>query len=182
MQYKLEVYCGVSLSRKPRRKQGTALQMGGVLRYKLEVYRQYFSDKLYGLGVPKQSPSMKTKYIVRSISCLLAGVGTACNHHAPICSLCVRQVLVVPFLGSVMARHTSSTVHSGEAIFLMVESKCPTWREAIRRYTDLKPCSSAWKDLEAHTIDTEIKAKRNNITSESITFRLRKRKQKQNSG
>ena len=30
--------------------------MGGVLRYKLEVYRQYSSDKLYGLGVPKQSP------------------------------------------------------------------------------------------------------------------------------
>ena len=29
---------------------------GGVLRYKLEVYRQYFSDRLYGLGVPKQSP------------------------------------------------------------------------------------------------------------------------------
>ena len=29
---------------------------GAVLRYKLEVYRQYFSDKLYGLGAPKQSP------------------------------------------------------------------------------------------------------------------------------
>ena len=30
--------------------------MGGVLRYKLEVYCQYFSDKLYGLGVPEQCP------------------------------------------------------------------------------------------------------------------------------
>ena len=30
--------------------------MGGVLRYKLEVYCQYFLDKLYGLGAPKQCP------------------------------------------------------------------------------------------------------------------------------
>ena len=30
--------------------------MGGVLRYKLEVYCQYFSDKLQGLGVPEQGP------------------------------------------------------------------------------------------------------------------------------
>ena len=29
---------------------------GGVLRYKLEVHCQYFSDKLYGLGVPEQCP------------------------------------------------------------------------------------------------------------------------------
>ena len=56
MQYKLEVYCGVCLFPKLRSQRGTALQMGGVLRYKLEVYRQYFSDKLYGLGVPKQCP------------------------------------------------------------------------------------------------------------------------------
>ena len=27
--------------------------MGGVLRHKLDVYSQYFSDKLYGLGVPE---------------------------------------------------------------------------------------------------------------------------------
>ena len=39
-----------------RSQQGTALQMGGVLRYKLEVYYQYFSGKLYGLGVPEQFP------------------------------------------------------------------------------------------------------------------------------
>ena len=25
---------------------------GGIVRYKLQVCRQYFSDKLYGLGVP----------------------------------------------------------------------------------------------------------------------------------
>ena len=29
---------------------------GGVLRYKLEVYCQYFSDKLCALGVPEQFP------------------------------------------------------------------------------------------------------------------------------
>ena len=50
LQYKLEVYCGVSLSPKLRSQQGTALKTGGVLRYKLEVYRQYFSDTLYGFG------------------------------------------------------------------------------------------------------------------------------------
>ena len=31
---------------------------GGVLRCELEVYCQYFSDKLYGLGVPEQFPIM----------------------------------------------------------------------------------------------------------------------------
>ena len=61
LQYKLEVYCGVSLSPKLRSQQGTALQMGGILRYKLEVYHQYFSDKLYGLGLPKQSPRSEVK-------------------------------------------------------------------------------------------------------------------------
>ena len=53
LQYKLEVYCGVSRSPKQRSQQRTALQMGGVLRYKLGVYCQYFSDKLYGLGAPE---------------------------------------------------------------------------------------------------------------------------------
>ena len=57
LRYKLEVCCGVSLSPKFRSQQGTALQMGGVLLYKLEVYCQYFSDKLYGLGVPEQFPN-----------------------------------------------------------------------------------------------------------------------------
>ena len=56
MQYKLEVYCGVSLSSRLKSQRGTALQMGGVLWYKLEVYHQYFSGKLYGLGVPEQCP------------------------------------------------------------------------------------------------------------------------------
>ena len=39
---KLEVHCGVSLPPKLRNQQGTALQMGGVLRYKLEVYCSTF--------------------------------------------------------------------------------------------------------------------------------------------
>ena len=54
LQHKFEVYCGISLSPKLRSQQGTALQMGGVLR----VYRQYFSDKLYGLGAPKHFPNV----------------------------------------------------------------------------------------------------------------------------
>ena len=74
--YKWEAYCGTNRRRtavqtggalrrfpfskasKPARH--TALQMGGALRYKLGVYRQYFSDRLYGLGVPKQSPQLNT--------------------------------------------------------------------------------------------------------------------------
>ena len=52
----MEVYCGVSLSPNLSSQQGTALQMGGVLWYKLEVYCQYFVDKLYGLGAPKLGP------------------------------------------------------------------------------------------------------------------------------
>ncbi|CAE7212047.1 RPS3A [Symbiodinium sp. CCMP2456] len=34
-----------------------------------------------------------------------------------------------------------------EAVFLMVESKCPTWDEPMRRYSDIKACSSGWKDI-----------------------------------
>ena len=51
----IQYYCGVSLSSRLGSQRGTALQMeggGGVLRCKLEVYCQYFSDKLYGT-VPK---------------------------------------------------------------------------------------------------------------------------------
>ena len=61
LQYKLEVYCGVSLSPKHRSQQGTALQMRGVLWYKLEVYCQYLSDKLCRLGVPEQFPNKAHK-------------------------------------------------------------------------------------------------------------------------
>ena len=43
-------------SPKFRSQQGAALQMRGVLRYKLEIYRQCFSDKLYGLGGAEQFP------------------------------------------------------------------------------------------------------------------------------
>eukprot|EP00927_Polykrikos_kofoidii_P011303 TRINITY_DN14786_c0_g1_i1.p1 TRINITY_DN14786_c0_g1~~TRINITY_DN14786_c0_g1_i1.p1 ORF type:complete len:525 (+),score=78.07 TRINITY_DN14786_c0_g1_i1:124-1698(+) len=34
-----------------------------------------------------------------------------------------------------------------ESIFMMSESKCPTWDEPMRRYTDVKSCSSGWKDI-----------------------------------
>ena len=54
--YKLDVYRSASLSPKLRSQQDTALQMVGVLRYNIEVYCQYFIDKLYGLGAPKQCP------------------------------------------------------------------------------------------------------------------------------
>ena len=43
--------------------------MGVVLRYRLEVYCQYFSEKSYGLGVPKQSP------IISGL--ILVGLGVA---------------------------------------------------------------------------------------------------------
>ena len=48
---------------KLRTQRGHSVTNGVVLRYKLEVYRQYFSDKLYGLGVPKQSPHRGTKWV-----------------------------------------------------------------------------------------------------------------------
>mmetsp|Transcript_22408 Transcript_22408/g.39935 ORF Transcript_22408/g.39935 Transcript_22408/m.39935 type:complete len:539 (+) Transcript_22408:181-1797(+) len=34
-----------------------------------------------------------------------------------------------------------------EAIFMMTESKCPTWDLPVRRYSDIKSCSSGWKDI-----------------------------------
>jgi len=36
---------------------------------------------------------------------------------------------------------------NSEAILMMTESKCPTWDLPVRRYTDLKACSSGWKDI-----------------------------------
>ena len=42
MQYKWEVYCRVSLSSKLRSQESTAIQMGGVLPYELEVYCRTF--------------------------------------------------------------------------------------------------------------------------------------------
>ena len=57
LQCKLEVYCRVFLSSRLRSQQGTALEMGGVRRYELEVCCQYSSDKLYGLGAPTQCPN-----------------------------------------------------------------------------------------------------------------------------
>lgn len=34
-----------------------------------------------------------------------------------------------------------------EAILMFTESKCPTWDEPLRRYVDIKACSSGWKDI-----------------------------------
>ncbi|CAJ1459022.1 unnamed protein product [Effrenium voratum] len=56
-----------------------------------------------------------------------------------------------------------------EAIFLMVESKCPTWDEPVRRYSDIKPCASTWKDIliPGHTDHARLKAmQRHNRPSE----------------
>ena len=49
-----------------------------------------------------------------------------------------------------------------EAVFLMVESKCPTWDEPMRRYSDIKPCSSGWKDIiiPGHTDHARLQAMR----------------------
>ncbi|CAJ1348032.1 unnamed protein product [Effrenium voratum] len=57
-----------------------------------------------------------------------------------------------------------------DAIFLMVEmSKCPTWDEPVRRYSDIKPCASTWKDIliPGHTDHARLKAmQRHNRPSE----------------
>ena len=42
--------------------------------------------------------------------------------------------------------------------------------------------SEEWEGRGGHTIDTEMKAKRDNIISELITFRITKAKAKENSG
>ena len=41
----------------------------------------------------------------------------------------------------------SYDIWRGESIFLSPESKCPTWGERVRRYVDVKPCLTSWKDL-----------------------------------
>ena len=50
LQYKWEVYCWVSLSSKLRSQEGTAIQMGGVLPYILEVYCSTFFETSRGWG------------------------------------------------------------------------------------------------------------------------------------
>eukprot|EP00928_Gymnodinium_smaydae_P096247 TRINITY_DN8458_c0_g1_i2.p1 TRINITY_DN8458_c0_g1~~TRINITY_DN8458_c0_g1_i2.p1 ORF type:complete len:552 (-),score=116.42 TRINITY_DN8458_c0_g1_i2:27-1682(-) len=47
-----------------------------------------------------------------------------------------------------------------ESIFLMTESKCPTWDEPMRRYADVKACSSGWKDviIPGHTDHFRVRA------------------------
>jgi len=41
----------------------------------------------------------------------------------------------------------SYDIFRSESIFLSPESKCPTWGEPVRRYLDVKPCLSSWKDI-----------------------------------
>ena len=50
LQYRWEVYCWASLPSRIRREEGTAIQMGGVLPYKLEVYCTTFSETSRGWG------------------------------------------------------------------------------------------------------------------------------------
>ena len=51
MQYKCEVYCWVSLSsRRLRSQEGTSMQMGGILPYKLQVYTSTFFETGLGLA------------------------------------------------------------------------------------------------------------------------------------
>ena len=82
--------------------QGTALQMGCVRRYKLDVYCQYFSDKLYVLGVPKQCPGMpikvKQKHVrVKRVPCQ-AGLLVSS-------SISVMCLLLLPLLGARSLTH-----------------------------------------------------------------------------
>eukprot|EP00927_Polykrikos_kofoidii_P011304 TRINITY_DN14786_c0_g2_i1.p1 TRINITY_DN14786_c0_g2~~TRINITY_DN14786_c0_g2_i1.p1 ORF type:complete len:651 (+),score=70.86 TRINITY_DN14786_c0_g2_i1:488-2440(+) len=41
----------------------------------------------------------------------------------------------------------SYDVLRSESVFLSPESKCPTWGEPVRRYLDIKPCLTTWKDI-----------------------------------
>ena len=50
LQYKWEVYCWVSLSSRLRSQARPAIQMGGVLPYKLEVYCRTFYETSRGWG------------------------------------------------------------------------------------------------------------------------------------
>ena len=50
LQYKREAYCGVSLSSKLRSQESAAIQMGGVLPYKLGVYCRTFWTSCRGWG------------------------------------------------------------------------------------------------------------------------------------
>ena len=51
LRYKQDAYCGVSLSSKLRSQQDTALQMGRVLRYKVELYCSTFQTSCTGGGL-----------------------------------------------------------------------------------------------------------------------------------
>ena len=55
LQYKWEVYCWVSLSSRLRSQEGPAIQMGGVLPYKLEVYCRTFFETSRGWGFRNSS-------------------------------------------------------------------------------------------------------------------------------
>ena len=50
LQYKWEFYCWVSLSSRLRSQEGTAIQMGDVLPYTLEVYCSSFFETSTGCG------------------------------------------------------------------------------------------------------------------------------------
>ena len=53
----------------------------------------------------------------------------------------------------------SYDIWRGESVFFSPESKCPTWGESVRRYTDIKPCLTSWKDviIPGHTDYGRIK-------------------------
>ena len=69
LQYKLEVYCGVSFSPKLRSQRGTALQMGGVGEYCGTNWRcttSTFQTRCTGWGfLYKQSPTLARKSLFR---------------------------------------------------------------------------------------------------------------------
>ena len=55
LQYKWEVYCWVSLSSRLRSQEGTAIQIGRVLPYKLDVYCRTFFETSRGWGFRNSS-------------------------------------------------------------------------------------------------------------------------------
>ena len=56
LQYKLGVYCGFSLSPKPEASEAQRYKWGAHGGTNWRCTASTFSDKLHGLGVPKQSP------------------------------------------------------------------------------------------------------------------------------
>ena len=98
--------------------------MGGALRYKLEVYHQYFSDKLYGLGVPKQSPSLCN--LVRKLPRNMEKVGRCLGGEICIILSLPWWTFRIFFIFSARGRVSVGNLGGGGYIFFFGAEKNPT--------------------------------------------------------